>query len=247
MDSRARQVVDYYARLGVPADASLAEIRAAYRILAKRHHADAHSFDDHTARRKAELAMRQINEAYAALSDNAQRRRFDEQFQKDSDSLTWEANMHFESEPESRFNWPGVFKQWLSDQRREAQQRPMMGVFRKSLLVPIPFCMATAMCSIFWNLGQISGWGFLGGLTAVLCYPLILGLLLLRLVAPIRHAPLLSIKQKLVTIPVVIVGAIIAGRVWFVVADHAGISSNPWDLCWWCGLIGMTCAILAYL
>jgi len=107
--------------------------------------------------------------------------------------------------------------------------------------------MATVVCSIFWNLGQMTGWAFLGGLTAVLCYPLILGLLLIRLVAPIRHAPLLSIKQKLVTIPVVIGGAIIAGRVWFVVADHAGISSNPWDLCWWCGLIGITCAILAYL
>jgi len=247
MGSQARRVADYYASLGVPTDASLAEIKAMYRTLAKRYHPDAHPFDDHTTRRKAELAMRQINEAYAVLSDSAQRRKYDEQFQKDSDSLTREANMYFESEPESRFNWPGVFKQWLSDQRLEAQRRPVMGVFRKLLLVPIPFCMATAMCSIFWNLGQMTGWAFLGGLTAVLCYPLILWLLLLRLLAPIRHAPLLSIKQKLVTIPVVIGGAIIAGRVWFVVADHAGISSNPWDLCWWCGLIGITCAILAYL
>ncbi len=247
MDSQGRRVVDYYARLGVPADASLAEIKAAYRTLTKRYHPDAHPFDDLTARRKAELAMRQINEAYAILSDSVQRRKYDEQFQKDSDSLTREANMYFESEPESRINWPGVFKQWLSDRKREAQQRPVMGVFRKLLLVPFPFCMATAVCSTFWNLGQMTGWPFLGGLTAVLCYPLILGLLLLRLVAPIRHAPLLSIKQKLVTIPVVIGGAIIVGRVWFVVADHAGISSNPWDLCLWCGLIGITCAILAYL
>lgn len=247
MNAQARQVVDYYARLGVPADASLAEIKAAHRNLVKRYHSDAHPFDDLTARQKAELAMRQINEAYAVLSDSVQRQRYDDQFQRDNDSLTREANMHFESKPESRINWSGVFKQWLSDRRREAQQRPVMGVFRKLLLVPFPFCMATAVCSTFWNLGQMTGWPFLGGLTAVLCYPLILGLLLLRLVAPIRRAPLFDIKQKLVIIPVVIGGAIIAGRVWFVVADHAGISSNPWDLCWWCSLIGITCAILAYL
>lgn len=247
MDSQARPVIDYYARLGVPADASLAEIKAAYRTLAKRYHPDVHPFDDLTARRKAELAMRQINKAYAILSDSVQRQRYDDQFQKDNDSIMREANMYFESEPESRINWPGIFKQWLSDRRQEAQQRPVMGAFRKLLLVPFPFCMATAVCSTFWNLGHMTGWPFLGGLTAVLCYPLILGLLLLRLVAPIRHAPLLSIKQKLVTIPVVIGGAIIASRVWFIVADHAGISSNPWDLCWWCGLIGITCAILAYL
>ena len=247
MDSKARQVVDYYSRLGVPADASLAEIKTASRTLAKRYHPDAHPFDDLTARRKAQLAMGQIYDAYAVLSDSAQRRRYDEQFQKDSDSLMREANMFFESEPDSRFNWPGVFKQWLSDQRLDAQRRPVMGVFRKALLVPIPFCMATAVCSTFWNLGQMTGWAFLGGLTAVLCYPLILGLLLLRLLPPIRHAPLLDIKQKLVSIPVVMGVAIIAGWVWFAMADHAGTSSNPWDLCWWCGLIGITCAILAYL
>jgi len=247
MGSQARQVVDYYALLGVPVDASLAEIKAAYRTLAKSYHPDVLPFGDFTTRQKAELAMRQINEVYAVLSDSVQRRKYDEQYQKDNDSMTREENMYFEPEPKSRFNWSDVFKQWLFEQRREAQKRPMMEVFRKVLLVPFPFCMATAMCSIFWNLGQMSGWALLGGLTAVLCYPLILGLLLLRLLAPIRRAPLLSIKQKLVVIPVVIGGAIIAGRVWFVVADHASISSNPWDLCWWCGLIGITCAILAYL
>ena len=251
MDSHGRPVVDYHARLGVPADASLAEIKVAYRTLVKRYHPDAYPFDDLTARRKAELAMRQINEAYAVLSDSAQRRRYVEQFQKYSatriDSLTREANMYSETEPESHFNWSGVLKQWLSDQRQEAQQRPLMGVFRKALLVPIPFCIATAVSSTFWNLGQMTGWAFLGGLTAVLCYPLILGLLLLRLVPPIRHAPLLGIKQKLVSIPVVMALAVIVGRVWFAVADHSGTTSNPWDLCWWCLLIGITCAVLAYL
>jgi hypothetical protein len=149
-----------------------------------------------------------------------------------------------------------ITKEQLEDEERlyaysyippKATPGPFMGAFRKILLVPIPFCIATAVSSTFWNLGQMSGWPFLGGLTAVLCYPLILGLLLLRLLPPIRHTPILSIKQKLVSIPIVMGAAIIAGRVWFVVVDHSGTSSNPWDLSWWCGLIGITCALLAYL
>jgi hypothetical protein len=247
MNSQARRVINYYARLGVPADASLAEIKAAHQNLVKRYHSNAHPFGDLTARQKAELAMRQINEAYAVLSDSVQRQRYDDQFQRDNDSMTREANMHFESKPESRINWPGVFKQWPSDRKREAQQRPLMGVFRKLLLVPFPFCMATAVCSTFWNLGQMTGWPFLGGLTAILCYPLILWLLVPRLVFSIRHAPLLNIKGKLISIPVVVMGAVLAGWVWFALADHAGATSNRWDFCWWCMLIGITCAILAYL
>lgn len=253
MDAQARQIVDYYARLGVPADASLAEIKSAYRNLVKRYHPDAYPFDDHTARRKAELAMRQINEAYAVLSNSAERQRYEEQFQeyiaRCNDSLTSDTDRDTEAEIETgaRSAWPGIIKQWLSDQRVAAQQKPVMGVFRKALLVPFPFCMATAACSAFWNIGQMTGAAFLGGLTAVLSYPLILGLLLLRLVPPIRHLPLLSIKQKLIGIPVVMTLSTFAGWLWLAVVDHSGTISNPWDLCWWCGLIGLTCAILAYL
>ncbi len=58
MSSQATQGVDYYARLGVPADASLAEIKNAYRNLVKRYHPDVSPFDDLAGRRKAELAMR---------------------------------------------------------------------------------------------------------------------------------------------------------------------------------------------
>jgi hypothetical protein len=115
------------------------------------------------------------------------------------------------------------------------------------LLVPIPFCMATVVSSAFWNLGHITGAMFLGGLTAVLSYPLILMLLLSRLVAPVRHAPLLIIKQRLICLPVVMMLATLAGYIWFAVVDHSGTTTTQWDLCWWCGLIGITFAILAYL
>lgn len=246
-------MVDYYACLGVPTDASLAEIKSAYRKLVKRYHPDVYPFDDLTARRKAELAMYQINKAYAVLSNSTERQRYDEQFQeyiaRYVDPLTSDAGTDTEAEAKtgSRSDWSGLFNQWLSDQRVAAQQKPVMGVFRKALLVPIPFCIATAACSAFWNIGQLTGATFLGGLTAVLSYPLILGLLLLRLVPPIRHLPLLSIKQKLIGIPAVMTISIGAGWLWVALADQSGAIRNPWDLCWWCGLIGLTCAILAYL
>ena len=253
MKAQTTHIVDYYARLGVPADASLAEIKSAYRNLVKRYHPDVYPYDDLTARRKAELAMRQINEAYAILSESTERQKYDEQFQEYIatciDSMASNVGMDTGEEigTSSQSGWSDILNQWLSGQRVPAQQKPIMGVFRKTLLVPIPFCMATAACSAFWNIGQMTGATFLGGLTAVLSYPLILGLLLLRLIPPIRHLPLLSIKQKLIGIPVVMTLAALAGCFWLVVVDHSNAIRNPWDLCWWCGLIGLTCAILAYL
>ena len=246
-------MVDYYACLGVPTDASLAEIKSAYRRLVKHYHPDMHPFDNPAERRKNELAMNQINIAYAVLSNSTERQKYDEQFQEYSarcnDPLTSDANKSTEAEveTESRSDWPGLFNQWLSDQRAAAQQKPVMGVFRKALLIPIPFCIASATFSAFWTIGQLTGATFLGGLTAVLSYPLILALLLPRLILPIRHLPLLSIKQKLIGIPAFMTISICAGWLWVTLADQAGTSRNPWDFCWWCGLIGLTCAVLAYL
>jgi len=253
MKAQTTQIVDYYARLGVPADASLAEIKSAYRNLVKRYHPDIYPYDDLTARRKAELAMRQINEAYTILRDSTERQRYDKQYQEyivtRIDSLPNEGKTDFEVEIEtgSQSEWPNILNQWLSNRRVADQQKPAMGVFRKALLMLFPFCMATAACSAFWNIGQMTGMAFLGGLTAVLSYPLILVLLLLRLVPPIRHLPPLNFKQKLIGTPIVIALAIFAGWFWLAVVDHSGTMRNPWDLCWWCGLIGLTCAILAYL
>lgn len=150
---------------------------------------------------------------------------------------------------ESRLHagWPSILYQWLSDQRVAAQQRPVMGVFKKVLLVPVPFCLATVVSLTFWNLGLMTGMSVLGGITAVLAYIFILLLLLLRLVFPIHHTPLLSFKQKLVSLPIILASAIFAGWFWLAMVDHAGTISNQWGLCVWCGLIGITCATLAYL
>jgi curved DNA-binding protein CbpA len=61
------ETTDYYQILGVPEDASIDQITAAYRALALRYHPDRNkSFD-------AEEKMKQINEAYNTLSDEQKR------------------------------------------------------------------------------------------------------------------------------------------------------------------------------
>src|SRR4051794_28914329 len=64
---------DYYAVLGVPKTASQADIKKAFRKLARQHHPDAKPGD--TA---AERKFKEINEANEVLSDPAKRRQYDQ-------------------------------------------------------------------------------------------------------------------------------------------------------------------------
>jgi curved DNA-binding protein len=64
---------DYYAVLGVPRTASQADIKKAFRKLARQHHPDAKPGD--TA---AERRFKEVNEANEVLSDPAKRKQYDE-------------------------------------------------------------------------------------------------------------------------------------------------------------------------
>jgi molecular chaperone DnaJ len=64
--------VDYYALLGVPRNASVEDIKKAFRRLARETHPDANPGDP-----AAEAKFRQVAEAYEVLSDPDRRRRYD--------------------------------------------------------------------------------------------------------------------------------------------------------------------------
>lgn len=69
----AVQYKDYYESLGVPRTASDAEIKKAFRKLAREYHPDVAK-----DKKKAEEKFKEINEAYEVLSDPAKRKKFDE-------------------------------------------------------------------------------------------------------------------------------------------------------------------------
>src|SRR5512146_2074222 len=65
--------MDLYAVLGLKHSATPAEIKRAYRRLARKYHPDINPGD-----RAAEVRFRQIAEAYETLSDPERRRRYDQ-------------------------------------------------------------------------------------------------------------------------------------------------------------------------
>ena len=70
-------VVDYYHILGVKRTASQAEIKSAYRKLARKKHPDVNSGSEHAAREFARIAL-----AYRTLSDPHERSYYDAQYER---------------------------------------------------------------------------------------------------------------------------------------------------------------------
>jgi DnaJ-class molecular chaperone len=87
---------DYYKTLGVERGATQAEIKSAYRKLARKHHPDVNPNN-----KDAETRFKQINEAYQVLSDAAKRKKYDEL------GADWERGTA-EEEMRRRYGWGGA-------------------------------------------------------------------------------------------------------------------------------------------
>ena len=68
------QFKDYYAILGVPKTASQAEIKSAFRKLARQYHPDVVNPSE---KAEAEKRFKEINEAYEVLGDPEKRQKYD--------------------------------------------------------------------------------------------------------------------------------------------------------------------------
>src|SRR5262245_25410040 len=88
----AVQFKDYYQTLGVPRGASDADIKKAFRKLAREFHPDVAK-----DKKKAEEKFKEINEAYEVLSDPAKRKKYDEL------GPDWKAGAEFRPPP----GWEG--------------------------------------------------------------------------------------------------------------------------------------------
>jgi DnaJ-like protein len=71
-------LADFYAILGLDADASADTIKASYRRLARQFHPDVAQVSTEAQKASAESHMAQLNEAYAVLSNPRSRREYDE-------------------------------------------------------------------------------------------------------------------------------------------------------------------------
>ena len=265
MKSPVSDLPDYYRILDVPFDASQSEITLAFQFLAQQYYPYLMALDPEISQ-EAELALADIKEAYEILGDSIRRWLYDQQLRDKMGHAgtpylqTLQATGRTPFGSSRAYQQPrrlplappaqhavGVFMRRIFVPQANGQKKQMMGVVRKLLLVPIPFCTSIIISALFWQLGQATGYMFVFGLTAILSYPLILFPLLLRLWFPVRYTPILSPQQKLFWTPLILLLATLLSLVWSALIDHNGKPTSPLDIYFWLGLFMSVCLGLAYL
>ena len=118
-------MVDYYKTLGVKRTASSAEIKSAYRRLARERHPDVNHGSEEAAREFALLAL-----AYRTLSDPQERAFYDAQWTRSSttaasDSVLHSNNIHAQRmrKAAAQARWDRAVDVWLEAERRETYAR----------------------------------------------------------------------------------------------------------------------------
>lgn len=142
-------MVDYYNILGVKRTASAAEIKSAYRRLARKRHPDVNGGSERAAREFALLAL-----AYRTLSDPQERAFYDAKSvkRKGSGSVVNSDNPHarrMRRVVQVQARWDRAVDSWLERERRESSER-MRAVFTTVSLFLSTFIVAV-LKPRFWQ------------------------------------------------------------------------------------------------
>jgi curved DNA-binding protein CbpA len=148
-------VVDYYKILGVEETAAAAEIKSAYRRLARRAHPDVNGGSEHAARKFALLAL-----AYRTLSDPQERAAYDAKREKEKQQKTSGSVLHSDNVHARRMRMVTVQARYdrvvdiLLEADRRANSERSQAVFTTVTLFFSTFIVAMLKPK-FWQIGFI--------------------------------------------------------------------------------------------
>ncbi|CDM65973.1 J domain-containing protein [Pyrinomonas methylaliphatogenes] len=147
-------MIDYYEILGVKRTATAAEIKSAYRRLARERHPDLNGGSEQAAREFALIAL-----AYRTLSNPRERARYDAQRERilRGGSVFYSNNPHAQRlrRVAAQARWDKAVDRWLEAERREAFMRTQ-AVFTTVTLFLSTFFVAM-LKPRFWDVFDIFG------------------------------------------------------------------------------------------